>query len=197
MLCSLSGDKGVCLRVCVCLFVFVRWLTELWAFACSGVLCRCQTGAVAHFRWGMLAADGGLLERRPFPEASARHRGAQSAEHRGPALQLWLRSEKQQPGGLKLKNTPRREHSNAIVMRKVFLLYLWRLEHFWSTGDQWVYVHDDVLVHKCRLYIIYEELKSVHEYVRTFYCLCFVYLYTNSSLHYASLLAAVLIATGS
>lgn len=73
----------------------------------------------------MLAADGGLLEWRPFPEAPARHRRAQPAKHHGTALQLWLRLEEQQPGGLKLKL---REHHRLLqrIMVKYFyfLLYL-------------------------------------------------------------------------
>lgn len=70
---------------------------------CFRVASRCQTRAVGRFRWGMLAADGGLLERGPFPEAPARYRRAQPAKHHGPALQLRFGTEKQQPRGLKLK----------------------------------------------------------------------------------------------
>lgn len=75
----------------ICVFDFVR------------VVSRSQAGAVGQFWRGMLAADGGLLERRPFPETSARYSGTQPAEHHGPAVQLQLGAEEQQPRGLKLK----------------------------------------------------------------------------------------------
>lgn len=65
--------------------------------------CRSPAGAPALFRRGVLAADGGLLERGPLPEAPARHRGAQPAKHHGADVQLRLQAEEQQPGGLKLK----------------------------------------------------------------------------------------------
>lgn len=87
-----------------------------FSFVC--VISRCQTRAAAQFRRGVLAADGGLLERGPLPEAPARYCGAQPAKHHGQALQLRLRTEKQQPRGLKLKNTPDK------LTHKVFLLYL-------------------------------------------------------------------------
>lgn len=54
----------------------------------------------------MLAADGGLLERRLFPETPAWNRGAQLAKHHGPAVQLWLGAEEQQPGGFQLNPPP-------------------------------------------------------------------------------------------
>lgn len=56
---------------------------------------RIQARAPAHVRRGVLAADGGLLERGSLSEAPARHRRAQFEEHHGSALQLWLRTEKQ------------------------------------------------------------------------------------------------------
>lgn len=75
----------------------------------------------------MLAADGGLLERGPLPEAPARHRGAQPAKHHGADVQLRLQAEEQQPGGLKLKNKQKnkqeQQHSDkrhARVISQVF-----------------------------------------------------------------------------
>lgn len=53
----------------------------------------------------MLAADGGLLERRPFPEASAGDRSAQPAKHHGPPVQR-LRPKERQPRGLELTCFP-------------------------------------------------------------------------------------------
>jgi hypothetical protein len=74
----------------------------------------------------MLAADGGLLEWRPFPEAPARHRRAQPAKHHGTALQLWLRSEEQQPGGLKLKLREDHRLLQRIMVKKkkLFVVFM-------------------------------------------------------------------------
>lgn len=74
--------------------------------------CRSPAGAPALFRRGVLAADGGLLERGPLPEAPARHRGAQPAKHHGADVQLRLQAEEQQPGGLKLKKTSKQAKSD-------------------------------------------------------------------------------------
>lgn len=57
---------------------------------------RSPARAAALLRRGVLAADGGLLERRPFPEAPAWNRGAQPAKHHGPSV-LRLGAEEQQP----------------------------------------------------------------------------------------------------
>lgn len=72
---------------------------------CFFAASRRQARAAALLRPGVLAADGGLLERRPFPETPAWNRGAQLAKHHGPAVQLRLGAEEQQPGGF-LLNTP-------------------------------------------------------------------------------------------
>ena len=55
-------------------------------------VCRCQARAVVQLRRRVLAADGGLLERGPLPEAPAGHRGAQPPAHH--VVPLQLRSEK-------------------------------------------------------------------------------------------------------
>lgn len=70
---------------------------------------RSQTRAAALLRRGVLAADGGLLERRPFPEAPAWNRGAQPAKHHGPSV-LRLGAEEQQPRGLQLNPPPPQRH---------------------------------------------------------------------------------------
>lgn len=89
-----------------------RW--RLRGFALQ-LVCRPMTAAVppsrsparaaALLRRGVLAADGGLLERRPFPEAPAWNRGAQPAKHHGPSV-LRLGAEEQQPRGLQLNPLP-------------------------------------------------------------------------------------------
>lgn len=68
---------------------------------------RSQTRAAALLRRGVLAADGGLLERRPFPEAPAWNRGTQPAKHYGPSV-LRLGAEEQQPRGFQLNPPPQR-----------------------------------------------------------------------------------------
>lgn len=71
------------------------------------------------FRRGVLAADGGLLERRPVPQTPAGHRGAQPAEHHGPDVQLRLQAEEWQPGGLELNTQSQEEdtqqHSHKLT----------------------------------------------------------------------------------
>lgn len=76
-----------------------------WTQFCPPRPPRCQTGAAAGLRRGMLAADGGVLERRPVPATSARHRAAQPAEHHGASVRLG--AERQQPGRLQLKTLPK------------------------------------------------------------------------------------------
>lgn len=64
----------------------------------------------------------------------------------------------------------------GILIRKVFLLYLWKTEiNRWPMNN----VRAALL---CWIYIIYEELiQSRSLQICVFYCLCFVYLYTNST----------------
>lgn len=76
--------------------------------------CRSPAGASALVRRGVLAADGGLLERRPLPEAAARHRGAQPAEHHGADVRLRLEAEEQQPGGLKLNKQTNKQKATTL-----------------------------------------------------------------------------------
>lgn len=73
-----------------------------WPWANGVLLCfRLAAGASARVRRGVLAADGGVLERRPFPEAPAGHRAAQPAEHHGPPVrQFWPKE--REPRGLEL-----------------------------------------------------------------------------------------------
>ncbi|CAF88742.1 unnamed protein product, partial [Tetraodon nigroviridis] len=95
-----KGEATLRLHICPLGSAFVAPLTP----GCS----RGQTRAAALLRRGVLAADGGLLERRPLPEAPAGHRGAQPGKHHGPDVQLWLGAEEQQPGGFLLKPPPLR-----------------------------------------------------------------------------------------
>lgn len=81
---------------------------------------RSQTRAAALLRRGVLAADGGLLEWRPFPEAPAWNRGAQPAKHHGPSV-LRLGAEEQQSRGLQLNPPPPNATNTVTVNYCVFM----------------------------------------------------------------------------
>lgn len=130
-----------------------------WRICC--VVSRSQARAVAQFRRGVLAADGSLLERGPFPKAAARYCGAKPAKHHGPALQLRLGAEKQQPGGLKLKNTPDKLTHVWWDPDQESVLYLW------GNGEEKVKMNNVravLLVHSRWIYIIYEELIQTRKF---------------------------------
>lgn len=122
---------------------------------------RSETRAAALLRRGVLAADGGLLERRPFPEAPAWNRGAQPAKHDGPSV-LRLGAEEQQPRGLQLNPLP----PAPLTLCDSELLCIYEQYSL------------NIPAFSCWIYIIYEQSRP--EVLGFFLCLCSVYLYTNS-----------------
>lgn len=148
-----------------------------WRICC--VVSRSQARAVAQFRRGVLAADGSLLERGPFPKAAARYCGAKPAKHHGPALQLRLGAEKQQPGGLKLKNTPDKLTHVWWDPDQESVLYLWGTEKRrwrWITFE----LSSSFTVVGFTLFMR-SWYRPGSLQICVFYCLCVVYLYTNST----------------
>lgn len=107
----------------------VHWLTSV-------VLLRFRlaAGASAHVRRGVLAADGGVLERRPFPEAPSGNRAAQPAKHHGPPVrQFWPKE--REPRGLELTRFPAWSHERraaALVVNKKTDECFFAYEQTWS-----------------------------------------------------------------
>ena len=67
--------------------------------------------------------------------------------------------------------------------KKVFLLYLWRPEQRTSVEQVTNDKHPPCSSRCCWIYIIYEEVVQTRRLqICVFYCLCSVYLYTNSTL---------------